>query len=86
MLKYKISDDDFMQTDVLMRKGAVIRAVAMQGSVLCAWAETPMQADSLTVKRTFCVVPTGGDIPDPGTYLGTVFEGPFVWHIYEVTS
>lgn len=25
-------------------------------------------------------------VPEPGTYVGTIFEGPFVWHVYEVPS
>jgi hypothetical protein len=84
MLKYMISDGTSMQTDVLMREGARIRKVEMQGDKVCAWAETPGGADPLT-ERTFCVIGTGMDVPDPGVYLATVFEGPYVWHVYEVT-
>jgi hypothetical protein len=40
--------------------------------------ETPM------VSRYFIVAPTGGMLPDTElTYLDTVFDGPFVWHIFE---
>ena len=83
MLKYRISSNASMQTDVLMREGAVIRAVGMQGPDIYAWAETPVQADPLTVTRTFRVIGTG-NVSD-GTYLGTVFDGPYVLHVYEVT-
>lgn len=86
MFKYQISDSDMMQADVLMREGAVIRAVAMQGKAICAWAEVPYDVGGEKLEsRTFCVVPTGGDLPEPGTYLATIFEGPFVWHVYELT-
>ena len=83
MLKYLISSTHSMQTDVLMREGAVIRAVGMQDHVIYVWTESPGGDDPL-ITRTFRVIGTGFDVPD-GTYLGTVFDGPLVWHIYEVT-
>ena len=84
MLKYLISSRTSMQVDVLMNEGAVIRAVGMQDDAIHAWAENP-DGEPLTVTRTFRVIGTGWDVPD-GTYLGTVFDGPYVWHVYEVTS
>jgi triacylglycerol esterase/lipase EstA (alpha/beta hydrolase family) len=86
MLKYRISSNDSAQVVVLTREGAVIRAVGMQGGEIYAWAETPVQANPLTDTRTFRVVPTGGDLPDPGAFVGTVFDGPFVWHVYEMPT
>jgi len=84
MLKYKISSDTSDQVGVLMPARAVIRAVGMENHAICAWAETP-GGDPLTVTRTFRVIGTGRYLPD-GTYLGTVFQGPYVWHVYEVAS
>jgi hypothetical protein len=82
MLKYKISSTESMQTDVLMPRAALIRAVGMQGDhQVYAWAEA---AAGDHMFRTFRVIATGGDVPDFGAYLGTVFDGPFVWHIYEM--
>jgi hypothetical protein len=87
MFKYRVSSNTSDQVDVLMREGAVIRAVGIQGHdsshpAIFAWAETP--GGDFTVTRRFRVIGTGFDIPNPGTYLGTVFDGPFVWHVYEV--
>jgi hypothetical protein len=82
MLKYQISCNTSQQADVLMPAHAVIRAVGMQNERIYAWAETDGVGGAVT--RTFCVVPTGGNVPYAGSYLGTVFEGPFVWHMYEV--
>jgi hypothetical protein len=86
MFKYLISSGTSMQVDVLMCEGAVIRAVGMQDDAIHAWAETPVDGDPFTVTRTFRVIGTGWPVPDPGTYLGTVFDGPYVWHVYEVAS
>jgi hypothetical protein len=86
MLKYQVSSDTSRQVAVLMREGATIRAVGVQGHAIYVWAETPVQADPLTITRTFRVVATGDDLPGVGNYIGTVFEGPYVWHIYEVPS
>lgn len=71
-----------------MRVGAMIRAVGVQHpGETCLWAEVPYDVGGEKLEsRHLIVVPTGGDLPDPGTYLGTVFDGPFVWHVYEVPS
>jgi hypothetical protein len=85
MLKYRISSDTSHQVGVPMPARAAIRAVGLQGSHIYVWAET-QGGDPMTITRTFRVIPTGGDLPDEGTYLGTVFEQGFVWHVYEVAS
>ena len=86
MFKYQVSSDTSRQVAVLMREDVTIRAVGMQGSQIYVWGETPGHADPLTVTRTFRVIGTGFDVPDVGNYIGTVFDGPFVWHVYEVPS
>ena len=85
MLKHRISASREHQTTLTMRAGATIRAVGVQQpGEICLWAEVPF--DSPLEPRTFRVVPTGGDLPDVGNYIGTAFDGPFVWHVYEVAS
>jgi hypothetical protein len=86
MLKYRISAEQ-EQTTVAMRAGTIIQAIGIQRPhEICLWAEVPNVLPIVT--RTFRVVPTGGDVPPRthGHYVGTVFDGPFVWHVYEVTS
>ena len=85
MLKYKVSSDTSLQVAVQMREGVTIRAIGVQGHEIHVWGETPRSADPLTVTRTFRVVGTGDDVP-LGDYIGTVFEGRYVWHVYEVPS
>jgi len=84
LLKYRISVGQ-EQVVVAMRNGAIIRAVGVQRpSEICLWAEVP--DDTPVITRTFRVIGTGWDVPDPGIYLGTVFDAPLVWHVYEVTA
>jgi len=84
MLKYRISAEQ-EQTTVAMRVGAVIRAVGIQRpGEICLWAEVP---DAVPVEtRTFRIIGTGFEVPDDAgiVYVGTAFDDPFVWHVYEV--
>ena len=84
MFKYLISSATSQQVAVLMREGVIIRAVGIQGHRIYVWGETPVHAVAPTVTRTFRTIGTGDDVPDVGDYLGTVFDGPYVWHVYEV--
>jgi hypothetical protein len=83
MLKYRISANQD-QTTISIRAGADIRAVGVQlPREVCLWAEVP--DDTPVQARTFTIIGTGDDVP-AGAYVGTVFDGPFVWHIYEVVT
>lgn len=83
MLKYPIPADQD-QTTIAIRAGATIRAIGVQRPrEICLWAEVPNDGEIVT--RTFRVVPTGIAVPGGWTYVGTAFDGPFVWHVYEAT-
>lgn len=87
MFKYQLPGAfDEETVDLLMREKAVIRAIGMQGHEVVVWAETPVDGDPFTVTRRFRVIGTGFDVPDSGTYIGTAFDGPYVWHLYEVPT
>lgn len=65
-----------------MPRGAKLRAVQMQGVVPTLWAEVDEAAPKAT--RVLCFYGTGHNMPaDPGAYVGTVQDGPFVWHLYD---
>jgi len=56
--------------------------VEYQGSELCIWAEVDPASPML--QRTYILVPTGGEVSDRWIYQTTLFEGPFVWHLYRI--
>lgn len=47
------------------------------------WVEKP-QGPQPVEMRHFEVFGTGWDIPDDARHLGTVIQGKWVWHCYEV--
>ena len=52
-----------------------------QEGVPCIWVEVP----ALIEAYTFCscrIVGTGMQVPEGLNYIGTSFEGTFVWHLY----
>lgn len=75
--KYLVVD-----THAEMPIGAKIRKVAWQDKMLTIWAE--VDPSERHERRCIVFFGTGCDAPSEGTYLDTVFEGPFVWHLYEL--
>ena len=74
---------DFIRGTVQMPEGAIVRSAAMQAGGLVVWAEVDRRNVGSTVAHEFIVVPTGGEVPYIELeFVGTVFNGPFVWHIY----
>ena len=69
-------------TPLNLPRGAVLLHVAPQRGRLCLWAlVTP---DAPLEMRHIVVVGTGQDLPDvPLTPIGTIFDGPLVWHAFE---
>jgi len=67
-----------------MPVGAKIVHVGMQGRKrIGIWCEVDT-CEKCQCSRLFQVYGTGQDIGS-GTYLGTVIDIPFVWHVYETT-
>lgn len=58
-------------------------SVQLQGNQLCLWADVPAGQFVVEKEVVITIVGTGHPIP-PGAvnYLGTVQQGPFVWHVY----
>jgi len=62
-------------------RGFYVLKVGYQGEDICVWVE--VESSNELVQVPFCSVPTGGLIQEhTPTYAGTVFDGPFVWHVY----
>lgn len=79
--KFAINPGKF---EILLPVRARFLTVGIQEAGPQMWFE--LEPDLPRGIRHFCAVPTGGEVPFPGTYLGTVHsvEGWMVFHIYEL--
>lgn len=77
--KYRIED-----LDVLIPEGAEFCHLGFQGDELYIWflvdPAKPVKA------RKFRIHGTGSPISDDRKFIGTVFDGPFVWHVFELVD
>lgn len=60
--------------------------VGLDGNgVACIWCSVPMEVNDMTTMQVF-VVPTGQCEPEHveprPEYVGTIHQGPFIWHIF----
>jgi hypothetical protein len=56
-------------------------STGMQNGSVMLWME--VDVNNLLQIYNFHVVPTGGSVPQNGHYIGTAFDGMFVWHVYQ---
>lgn len=71
--------------EIEMPTGARILHVGMQGSTVTLWAAVDPQRP--LCHREFLLQGTGQELNpviDDAVHLGTVFDGHYVWHIFEV--
>lgn len=81
---YKYAILDFKDSIIKMPKSSKILHFDNRGG-MHIWAQVDLD-DKETVVRKFIIYGTGMLLPDnPGVYVGTAFDGPFVWHLYEKT-
>jgi hypothetical protein len=69
---------------VRMPRDATVVKVGIQDGIYCIWAVVDTVAP--VEERRFVVVGTGRELDSNMIHVGTVFEGPFVWHIMELTN
>lgn len=67
---------------IIMPKNARILKVATQGDSICFWTLFDRRTEERET-RYFYVIGTNQIIPDGALYLDTVFDGDYVWHIFE---
>lgn len=81
---WKYPLDGSLNQVIEIPEGGIFRSVAIQGNNITLWFEVNVNAPK--ERRQFCVFVTGwqteGD-PSGLTFLGTVFDYGFVWHVYE---
>ena len=63
----------------------VVKA-AMQDGQPHIWVHKYVDDKPKTAMRHFYVAATGEQMPVESQYVDTVFQGPFVWHIFEVPA
>lgn len=79
--KYDVPVDDQVHV-VDMPPGFVIGVACQRPNCVTFWAE--VDSDAPVASRSFVVIGTGHIVPDESIHLGIAFDGPFVWHLYEV--
>jgi len=65
-------------------KKSRLLCVGTQHDTITIWAE--VDTDEIVVTRKFKILGTGWELPENLIYLGTVFIGACVWHVYEDTN
>lgn len=70
--------------EIELPRGSKVVHVGYQHGKTTLWVEVNLTDHVEKEKRRFQIHGTGHPIMDPlGKYVGTTFEGPFVWHVYE---
>lgn len=79
--KYAIEGGD---AEIMLPKNAEILHFAFQERTPTLWAR--VDTDEPLQGRRFKVVGTGWEFKDWASHVGTVLEGPFVWHCFEINT
>lgn len=75
---------------VMMPPGAEILSVEIQGGIICLWALIDVKKETqLEVPHQIEIVGTGNPMQQidhwlSRKFIGTVQQGQFVWHIFEI--
>lgn len=80
---YKYTLPRMAVIELPLPEGAEILHFAVQHGALTIWARVdPSLPDTL---RIFAICGTGQGVPTKadGRYIGTCFDGEFVWHLFE---
>lgn len=82
VLKYQITNNN--NGKFMMPFGAEVLTVQMQQGLVTLWAL--VDEDQYEHPRQFDIYGTGWDIDSstPHEYIGTVQDGDFVWHVFEI--
>jgi len=71
-------------TNLKMPIGAKILTAQKQDGQLRLWALIDTETEQPMETRHFMVYGTGDVLPkNPGTYLSTLQDGSYVWHVFE---
>lgn len=73
---------------VLLPKNAIVLKAGMQDNTMFIWALIDLNEQS-HIERTFEIIGTGHPFEHEylkHRFVDTIFDGPFVWHIWEVNK
>lgn len=73
-----------VKTGLEIPRSAQVVKTEMQDGNIFIWAI--VDPAEKTIVRDFSFYGTGHELPPHASYIGTVFEGPFVWHVMETTK
>jgi len=72
----------FGEFTVKMPTGSKPLSAGLQGDTLCIWAE--VNTDAEMIDKQFIIIGTGKELTgEEGSFIDTIFQGPFVWHVYQ---
>lgn len=78
--KYPIARQ--MSTSIDMPAGASPLRVGIQSGFICIWVCVIPELEK--ERRNFQVSGTGDPVPLSAKYIGSVTDGPFEWHVWEI--
>lgn len=80
------TDSDNLTTStslIYVPKPVKLLTVGLQAGKIHAWYEVDKDAmNGETTEIKFFLFGTGWSVPEGLTYVGTVYQGTYVWHIY----
>lgn len=79
VFKYPLALAEVVELDI--PEGGRVLTLGVQQGIPMLWVLVdvvqPME------RRTFITVGTGHEVPWATTFVGTWFDGPYVWHVFE---
>ncbi len=83
--KYELNATETPQK-ISLPEGSVALHVEVINHVIYLWVDQTDDIDAIHDDHTFTIYGTGHLFEHPGVceseHVGTVFQGPFVWHVY----
>lgn len=75
-----LADAEVVQLDI--PQGGQILTMGVQQGIPTLWVL--VEVGRPEERRMFRTVGTGHDVPGGVKFVGTWFDGPYVWHVFEV--
>lgn len=77
-----------LRNEVLLPKDSLVLKAGMQGDTMYIWVLLD-PSETTHIQRNFEVIGTGHSFEHhymTHRFVDTIFDGPFVWHIWEVNK